>query len=48
MSYIGYHGPETGDPIGPQYRVLIGDGLLHMENGETVSYIYPDYKHAIR
>ena len=42
LSYIGYHDPETGNPIGPSYRILVGDWMLYYENGEQISYLYTD------
>ncbi len=47
ISYLGYHDPITGLPVGSSFRFLIGNSILHMLDGQAISYIFPDLKHAI-
>ena len=49
LSYIGYLDQETGNPIGPSYRILVGGWMLYYENGEQKpkAYVFADGNFAI-
>jgi hypothetical protein len=47
LSYVGFLDPQTGEPTGSSYRLLVGGSILYSEDAQTVAYIYTDNRTAV-
>ena len=51
LTYLGFHDPQSGEPKGPIYKVLLGESIMYSESkkfsGQNIAYMYHKNNFAI-